>query len=1442
MTSVGFSPSLHVSHYSVRPSRRAQAVQLTTAAGEQQLEAMVRLQLQQYAPERFPWIQTKALSGNITGDGEQEAVHQTEARKREWRLAQQGKSKTLHFLLFMCLNHGCDPPDHVRIEPCAKLLCWCDPAVAQAKLLVQSSDAIGEALEAQYRGVQKEGVYKRCLEMSLEDARAAMMQMRRKAKDGRVLVHYNGHGMPRATSQGELWFFDKEHTHYHPLGIKDILSYCGSPTIFVLDCNGAGGVLNAWKKVLGHEVANSRDLFLCACSDGEYLPSNPRLPADILTSCLTTPVRIALDWYINYSHRQLLLPDVTEAMIHNIPGELSNRKTVLGEINWIFTAVTESIAWATLPRAQFYATFRTDLVVVKTLFRNFLLADKLLREMDCTPVSHPPLAPDTHLHEMWGAWEVALEGILSQLPSLLDENMKLKPNADYKSSPFFGDQLTAFRVWLDVGNTEELPVQLPCIVLGLVQTSYRVRALTLLCRYLDIPNKVLASSNALYCGAVPILTKLLTHTDVILLLIVVWLQLARVDGDYACGELLRHQAERSLLKLLATPSSSVTTVNVNEGTSHETAAPSQANAANSGSSASSPSNANKGSGMTVEGSSFTATSAATPPQATRTDSPGSAGAAGGNGAVDPPQKCYVMEGVTLERCKAIAAYLLCELMDHGGELLQTWCWNNNMLHHSFTLISGDGSSAANGGANGASSSLSSLSLGGSMGTPAQAKSARGLATGSSAGAGNDAGTTNQGFDDSKTLKIWGCLLQAKLISSLTGAKMHAVNDFAQRKSTLEAVLADTCPTVRATGCYLLGFYMGWRLDTVPNDTERERRLDVDRRLFRMLAALHLDPSPDVRTEVMFALCQLLYWYMPISQLGSLSDDDIQTYSVKPFKTNIEERGVQSALRAGPLDLSLAGDAVPERKAPYLTKNEPLPPPSAPYEPALGKEVKDAVNHLVSDSLIILSRFASGQDRQLAGKAKACLQALQHGECPTSTRLNGEVSRSMAGLKLGSESTEEERIRERRNADLMRQNILSNAAPQQQSAISTSSASAPSKESVASPVLEGMLPFPPAERGHRDPAASANAHPKWTQHALPVTSNEFILSAQFRLLESQVVHADRTGRVMVSSVESLERVSLRDGFQHDSVVQSLHLVNDLAETPICLLTDVYGNFCLYPLLTGDPQVQPLVSFSHIASCSPTTPPVTKPVRVVSEYRPKDSVLIYSPSNNKISYVSIINQFVIQQLSVPGEELAVTALAVERGSTNPRAVYAGMSDGGIRLFDDRTNDGRASLVTVMEDGHTSSRGAPATKKDPAILAVGTTTSQSTHIYAATANTIKVFDLRQSKKTLRSFEMLPAEKAAPAAGHAGRGVAAATNADGAATERHIVSCSISSSLPLIAAVGSDGTVEAVNLKGETLMGAGAPKPKLSVAGAVLPQQVCVLHPSKPFILSGTEIVALH
>lgn len=63
-----------------------------------------------------------------------------------------------------------------------------------------------------------------------------------------MLFHYNGHGVPRPTTNGEIWVFNKSFTQYIPLSIYDLQSWVGLPAIYVFDCSAAGVVVKWFRK------------------------------------------------------------------------------------------------------------------------------------------------------------------------------------------------------------------------------------------------------------------------------------------------------------------------------------------------------------------------------------------------------------------------------------------------------------------------------------------------------------------------------------------------------------------------------------------------------------------------------------------------------------------------------------------------------------------------------------------------------------------------------------------------------------------------------------------------------------------------------------------------------------------------------------------------------------------------------------------------------------------------------------------------------------------------------------------------------------------------------------------------------------------------------------------------------------------------------------------
>lgn len=147
---------------------------------------------------------SRGMNGRSTANSNQRQREESKPReeviKPDWRL--KDRMKTVGVGLVLALNVGTDPPDITKPHPCAVLECWIDPgSVSRAK----AKEIIGERLEQQYAKWQLARTarplkYRRALDPTVEDVRALCLQLRRQARNERILLHYNGHGVPRPTA------------------------------------------------------------------------------------------------------------------------------------------------------------------------------------------------------------------------------------------------------------------------------------------------------------------------------------------------------------------------------------------------------------------------------------------------------------------------------------------------------------------------------------------------------------------------------------------------------------------------------------------------------------------------------------------------------------------------------------------------------------------------------------------------------------------------------------------------------------------------------------------------------------------------------------------------------------------------------------------------------------------------------------------------------------------------------------------------------------------------------------------------------------------------------------------------------------------------------------------------------------------------------------------
>lgn len=500
--------------------------------------------------------------------------------KECWRMKE--RMKTVSVALVLCLNIEVDPPDILKTKSCARMETWIDP-----RTTTKPMEHIAANLQQQYQRWQPKARYKHVIDPTRDDVKKLCTSLRRNAKDDRILVHYNGHGVPRPTANSEIWVFNKNYSQYIPLPLHELHSWTGAPSIYLFDCSSAGQALTYFRLIDQHSQhshqrqrhssgsvgyvspastsstsqhqsaksppssasastsSEAQCIVLAACGSCEVLPQRPSLPADLFTCCLITPVKIALRWFVLSPGRRLV-SDVTLSDLDLIPGQLTDRRTMLGELNWIFTSITDTIAWNTLPRGVFQRLFRQDLLVA-SLFRNFLLAERIMKANDCNPVTLPPL-PNTHQHGMWSTWDLAVDACLIQLKSVLKTHTP-RP-ANFTHSLFFEEQLSAFQVWLQFGvDVDKPPEQLPVVLQVLLSQAHRVRALDLLSRFLDLGPW--AVNQALSVGIFPYVLKLLQAParELRPLLVIIWAKIMTLDPSCQV-DLVRDCGHRYFLDVL----------------------------------------------------------------------------------------------------------------------------------------------------------------------------------------------------------------------------------------------------------------------------------------------------------------------------------------------------------------------------------------------------------------------------------------------------------------------------------------------------------------------------------------------------------------------------------------------------------------------------------------------------------------------------------------------------------------------------------------------------------------------------------------------------------------------------------------------------------------------------------------------------------------------------
>ncbi|KXJ84572.1 hypothetical protein RP20_CCG007925 [Aedes albopictus] len=89
------------------------------------------------------------------------------------------------------------------------------------------------------------------------------------------------------------------------------------------------------------------------------------------------------------------------------PGDIADRLMVCGQLDWVMTLVLDAIGRDSLPQPLYMQLFRGD-ILTGTIFRRFLLAQRILRKAGVNPQSRPAL-PDCSTHRLWALWDKIMD-------------------------------------------------------------------------------------------------------------------------------------------------------------------------------------------------------------------------------------------------------------------------------------------------------------------------------------------------------------------------------------------------------------------------------------------------------------------------------------------------------------------------------------------------------------------------------------------------------------------------------------------------------------------------------------------------------------------------------------------------------------------------------------------------------------------------------------------------------------------------------------------------------------------------------------------------------------------------------------------------------------------------------------------------------------------------
>ncbi|EAY21112.1 hypothetical protein TVAG_282820 [Trichomonas vaginalis G3] len=218
----------------------------------------------------------------------------------------------------------------------------------------------------------------------------------------------------------------------------DIIDKTAAFGIHIIDCDFAGSIYQKYIHNLTNQTVKTNFYAFFSSSPTERNPRSPGLPADLFSSCLNSPGKMALLWHSSHYFcfksgplQPIHIDDLSQAS-----------PELIQTIDQILRGYIESMACKVLKRSQFIKYFMTDAFVSRCIC-GFIMAQKILDFFNIHPMSYPPL-PDLRDNPQWQSFSLQLDEALYRFR---------QQNQNFKLNNFLSQNMQTLNLLLECNSS-----------------------------------------------------------------------------------------------------------------------------------------------------------------------------------------------------------------------------------------------------------------------------------------------------------------------------------------------------------------------------------------------------------------------------------------------------------------------------------------------------------------------------------------------------------------------------------------------------------------------------------------------------------------------------------------------------------------------------------------------------------------------------------------------------------------------------------------------------------------------------------------------------------------------------------------------------------------------------------------------------------------------------